>query len=114
MTRRCRAWSSRASGRCCFGVFVLSAVAFLYFVLPKLTGGTSESIHGLGDGKPGWLVVALAASRCLSFCGYVLLFRTVFVRGKSRIDWRASYEITMAGRGGDAPVRGGRRRRRSR
>ena len=35
---------------------------------------------------------------CLSFVGYVLLFRTVFVRGgDARIDWRASYEITMAG-----------------
>src|SRR5207248_6377090 len=33
----------------------------------------------------------------LSFGGYVVLFRAVFVRGKSRIDWRESYEITMAG-----------------
>jgi uncharacterized protein (TIRG00374 family) len=27
----------------------------------------------------------------------VILFRTVFVRGESRIDWRESYQITMAG-----------------
>ena len=27
----------------------------------------------------------------------MILFRTVFVRGKTRIGWRASYEITMAG-----------------
>jgi uncharacterized protein (TIRG00374 family) len=78
-----------------FGVFVLSAVAFLYLVLPKLKGG-SKSIQGLGDGEPIWLVVALALE-CVSFLGYVLLFRTVFVRGTSRIDVRASYEITMAG-----------------
>ena len=32
-----------------------------------------------------------------SFCGYIALFRVVFVRGDSRIDWRASYQITMAG-----------------
>jgi putative heme transporter len=78
-----------------FGLFVVSAVAFLYVVLPKLTGG-SKSIHNLGHGKPGWLVVALLLE-CLSFCGYVLLFRTVLVRGRTRIGWRASYEITMAG-----------------
>ena len=33
----------------------------------------------------------------LSFAGYVWLFRTVFVRGDTRIDWRESYQITMAG-----------------
>ena len=27
----------------------------------------------------------------------MVLFRTVFVRGETRIGWRASYEITMAG-----------------
>jgi uncharacterized protein (TIRG00374 family) len=79
-----------------FGVFVLSAIAFLYFVLPTISGGTSKSIHNLGDGTPGWLVLAFAFE-CLSFGGYVILFRTVFVRGKTRIGWRASYEITMAG-----------------
>jgi len=78
-----------------FGIFVLSALAFLYFVLPKLRGG-SESIKGLGDGKPGWLVVALFLE-FLSFMGYVFLFRTVFVRGETRLGWRASYEITLAG-----------------
>jgi putative heme transporter len=79
-----------------FGVFVLSAIAFLYFVLPTISGGTSESIHNLGYGKPAWLVLALVFEG-LSFGGYVLLFRTVFIRGKTRIGWRASYEITMAG-----------------
>jgi uncharacterized protein (TIRG00374 family) len=79
-----------------FGVFVLSALAFLYFVLPRIKGG-SESIKGLSDGKPEWLVVALLME-CASFVGYVILFRTVFVRDdKTRIGWPASYEITMAG-----------------
>ena len=32
----------------------------------------------------------------LSFGGYVVLFRTVFVRGRPRIDRRESYQITMA------------------
>ena len=32
-----------------------------------------------------------------SFFGYVVLFRAVFARGRSRINWRESYQITMAG-----------------
>ena len=32
-----------------------------------------------------------------SVWGYIMLFRGVFARGVPRIDWRASYEITMAG-----------------
>jgi uncharacterized protein (TIRG00374 family) len=79
-----------------FGLFVLSAIAFLYYVLPKLTG-LSETWQRLGDGNPIWLVVALLLE-CLSFVGYVILFRTVFVRDdREQIGWRASYEITMAG-----------------
>ena len=78
------------------GVFVASVVAFLYFVLPKLTG-LGKTWDRLGQGSPGWLAVA-AAFEILSFAGYVALFRTVFVRSReTNIDWRASYEITMAG-----------------
>jgi uncharacterized protein (TIRG00374 family) len=78
-----------------FGLFVLSALAFLYFVLPKIAG-LSKTWDRLDDGDPWWLGVALGCE-VLSFAGYVLLFRTVFVRGESRIDMRASYQITMAG-----------------
>src|SRR3954470_181119 len=79
-----------------FGFFVLSALAFLYFLLPRITGlqGTWNRIN---HGDPFWLGVAILLE-CCSFLGYVLLFRTVFVRGQnSRIDWRESYQITMAG-----------------
>ncbi|MDP9346389.1 MAG: flippase-like domain-containing protein [Actinomycetota bacterium] len=78
-----------------FGLFVASAVAFLYFVLPKLAG-LGDTWHRLGQGDSTWLLVAFAFE-CLSFAGYVLVFRTVFVRAGSRIDFRASYQITMAG-----------------
>jgi uncharacterized protein (TIRG00374 family) len=78
-----------------FGVFVASAVAFLYFVLPKLTG-LHKTWNRLQDGQVGWLIAA-AAFEVLSFLCYVWLFRTVFIRGKTRIGWRESYEITMAG-----------------
>jgi uncharacterized membrane protein YbhN (UPF0104 family) len=77
-------------------LFVLSVLGFLYLVLPKLAG-LGHTWNRLGQGAPGWLAVA-AAFEMLSFAGYVALFRTVFVRTRqSRIDWRASYEITMAG-----------------
>jgi uncharacterized protein (TIRG00374 family) len=79
-----------------FGLFVLSAIAFLYYVLPKLAG-LSGTWHRLSEGDPIWLVVALVLE-CLSFAGYVFLFRTVFVRDEhEQIGWRASYQITMAG-----------------
>jgi uncharacterized protein (TIRG00374 family) len=78
-----------------FGLFILSALAFLYFVVPKVTG-LSDTWDRLNRGQPGWLAVA-ALLECCSFAGYVFLFRTVFIRGDTRIDWRESYQITMAG-----------------
>ncbi len=76
-------------------LFVVSVIAFLYFVLPKLVGfkGTWDRIQ---HGDPWWLGLAAVLEVC-SFGGYIVLFRAVFARGISRIDWRASYEITMSG-----------------
>jgi uncharacterized membrane protein YbhN (UPF0104 family) len=76
-------------------LFVVSTVAFLYFVLPKLLG-LRDTWSRIQHGDPLWLGVAALLEVC-SFGGYVLLFRGVFVRGRSRIGWRVSYEITMAG-----------------
>jgi uncharacterized protein (TIRG00374 family) len=76
-------------------VFVVSVVAFLYFVLPKLLG-LRDTWNRIQHGNGWWLALA-ALMEGFSFLGYVVLFRGVFVRGKSRIGWRASYEITMAG-----------------
>ena len=76
-------------------VFVISAVAFLYFVLPKLLG-LQETWNRITQGNLWWLALA-AVLEVFSFIGYVALFRAVFVRGESRIDWRESYQITMAG-----------------
>ncbi len=77
------------------GVFVVSTVAFLYFVLPKLLG-LRQTWDRIQHGNVWWLALALVFE-LLSFLGYIVLFRAVFVRGDSRIDWRESYEITMAG-----------------
>jgi uncharacterized protein (TIRG00374 family) len=78
-----------------FVVFVISSLAFLYFVLPKILG-LKETWNRLGQGDVWWLVIG-AVLEVLSFACYVALFRAVFVRGKSRIGWPESYEITMAG-----------------
>ncbi|MEO6858867.1 MAG: lysylphosphatidylglycerol synthase transmembrane domain-containing protein [Solirubrobacteraceae bacterium] len=76
-------------------VFVVSVAAFLYFVLPKLLG-LRDTWNRIQHGNAWWLALAAVLELC-SFLGYVALFRGVFVRGDSRIGWRASYEITMAG-----------------
>jgi uncharacterized membrane protein YbhN (UPF0104 family) len=79
--------------------FVVSAIAFLYFVLPQLAD-LEDTGRRVGEGDRTWLAGALAFS-ILSFGGYVMMFQGVFVRvgsdARSRIDWRASYQITMAG-----------------
>ncbi len=76
-------------------VFVVSVVAFLYFVLPKLLG-LRDTWSRIQHGNAWWLALA-AVLECFSFMGYVILFRGVFVRDDTRIDWRASYEISLAG-----------------
>ena len=76
-------------------VFVVGIVAFLYFGLPKLVG-FSASFKRLGEGNAWWLAGAALLEFC-SFCGYVALFRAVFVHRSSRIGWNASYQISLAG-----------------
>jgi putative heme transporter len=76
-------------------LFVISTAALLYFVLPKLLG-LQETWNRIQSGNAWWLALA-ALMEVFSFMGYIALFRAVFVRGRSQIDWRESYEITMAG-----------------
>jgi uncharacterized protein (TIRG00374 family) len=77
-----------------FGVFVVSIVAFLYFVLPKLLG-LKDTWNRIEHGNPWWFALA-ALLEALSFASYVALFRAVFVRDTPRIGWKESYQITMA------------------
>src|SRR5919201_1036010 len=76
---------------------VATAAAFAagWFLVPKL-GELGHTWTRVSSGSPGWLLLAVGLE-VLSFVGYVVLFRAVFVRGGSRIDWRESYQITMAG-----------------
>jgi uncharacterized protein (TIRG00374 family) len=75
-------------------VFVASVLAFLYFVLPKLLG-LHETWNRIQHGNVWWFGLAFVFELC-SFFGYIILFRGVFIRGHSRIDWSESYQITMA------------------
>src|SRR5437868_10515033 len=76
-------------------VFIVSVVAFLYLVLPKLLG-LRETWNRMEQGNVWWLGLGVLLE-VASFLSYVALFRAVFVRGESRIDWPESYQITMAG-----------------
>jgi putative heme transporter len=75
-------------------LFVVCSAAFLYFVLPKLLG-LRVTWNRLEQGNVWWLGLGAGLEVC-SFFGYVALFRGVFA-DVPRIDWSASYEITMAG-----------------
>ncbi len=88
-----------------FGLFVLTVVGFLYFVLPKLAG-VGTTLHHLENGNGWWIAIGVVLE-LLSFAGYVVLFRAVFVgrrahpprapRRPGPIGWNESYQITMAG-----------------
>src|SRR5271155_1873019 len=78
-----------------FALFILAGIAFLYFVLPKLAG-VSTAVHHIEHGDKWWIAVGVLLE-ALSFAGYIVLFRAVFVSGDSRIGWPESYQITMAG-----------------
>jgi uncharacterized membrane protein YbhN (UPF0104 family) len=78
-----------------FAVFVLSCVAFLYFVLPNIAG-FGKTVHRIEGGDRWWLAIGVVFE-LLSFAGYVVLFRAVFVTDDGTIGWRESYLITMAG-----------------
>ena len=91
-------YGARAMGarRAWLSILVVATVgAALYVGLPQLAG-LDETWGRLSNGDPLWLIAALGFE-VASYAGYVVLFRGVFARGGSRLGWRASYDITMAG-----------------
>ena len=78
-----------------FGLFALTALAFLYFVLPQL-GGVKHTLNRLNDGDAWWIAVAVALE-LLSMVSYIAIFQGVHVPPGSPITFRESYLITMAG-----------------
>jgi uncharacterized membrane protein YbhN (UPF0104 family) len=78
------------------GGFLLLALAALYFLLPQVTG-LQHTWQRIENGSPWWLGLGVIFTAGM-FGGYVAMFRGVFLQaGGTRLGWRASYEITMAG-----------------
>jgi uncharacterized protein (TIRG00374 family) len=75
-------------------LFIVAVSAFLYYGLPQLAD-LDNTWNRLRGGDVWWLGGAFIFTLC-SFGGYVALFQGVYVRHGSRIDLRASYQITMA------------------
>jgi uncharacterized membrane protein YbhN (UPF0104 family) len=71
-------------------------VAALFAFLPGHVDELREELRRMEAGDWRWLVFA-AVLECVSFAGYVVLFRSVFSDEQRQITWGESYQITMAG-----------------
>ena len=74
---------------------VILGFAAIYLLLPKLIG-LEDAIEKLGEGSWGWIAVAVGFN-VAAFGAYVALFRGVIGENLVNLDWRESYQITMAG-----------------
>jgi len=77
------------------GLFIAAAIVGMYFLVPKLAG-LNQTWGQLRRGNL-WLLAVAGGLEILSVASYAVLFRTVFSRGFSRLSWRASVEIPLAG-----------------
>jgi uncharacterized membrane protein YbhN (UPF0104 family) len=78
--------------------FLALCLVALYVLLPQVAG-LEETWGLIEDGNPYWIALGLVFT-IGSIGGYIALFRGVFLRKQSTvamIDWRESYQITMAG-----------------
>jgi uncharacterized protein (TIRG00374 family) len=76
-------------------LFVTFSIGFLYFVLPQL-GVVKHTLDQLNGGNMWWIGVA-ALLEVLAILSYFAIFHGVHVPPGSRITFRESYLITMAG-----------------
>jgi uncharacterized protein (TIRG00374 family) len=80
---------------------VLVVIAAIYFVLPEIAEA-GDALEKVEDADPIWVAVALGLN-VLSFAAYIALFagtvggRTAAPKVRRRLDWRASYQVTLAG-----------------
>lgn len=77
------------------GLFLVAAIVGMYFLVPKFAG-LNQTWGQLRQGNL-WLLAVAGGLEILSVACYAVLFRTVFSRGFSRLSWRASVEIPLAG-----------------
>jgi uncharacterized protein (TIRG00374 family) len=76
-------------------VIVVVLIGAIYVLVPKL-GGFEDAIGEIGDGSLGWIGVAIGFN-VAAFFAYVALFRGVVGEELLHLEWRESYQITMAG-----------------
>jgi uncharacterized protein (TIRG00374 family) len=74
--------------------FLAASLAALYFILPQLAG-LDDTWSRIEGGRPIWIFAALVLTFGM-FGGYTAMFRGIYAGVSPRIDWRASYLITMA------------------
>ena len=74
---------------------VIVLVAAIYIAVPKIAG-LEDAIALIGEASRWWIGVAVLAT-VVSFGAYVALFRGVVGHKTVELDWRESYQITMAG-----------------
>jgi len=74
---------------------VVLMFAAIYVLVPKLVG-LEDAIEKMGEGQWQWFAVAVGFN-VLAFGSYVALFRGVIGENLVHLDWRESYQITMAG-----------------
>jgi uncharacterized membrane protein YbhN (UPF0104 family) len=76
-------------------VLLGTVVVGIVLILPQVAG-FGQTLRRIQYGDKVWLGVGVLLE-AVSLFGYMAVFRSVFACHRSRIGWRASYEITMAG-----------------
>ncbi len=77
------------------GLVVVLMFAIIYVALPNVIG-LEDAVAKFGEGDWRWFAVAVGFN-VLAFAAYVALFRGVIGENLVHLDWRESYQITMAG-----------------
>lgn len=77
------------------GLAVLVLIAAIYFLLPELVG-VEDGLRKLDKADPAWIALACGFA-VLMFFSYVALFKGVVGEQLVDLNWRESYQITMAG-----------------
>jgi putative heme transporter len=74
---------------------VVAITVFVAAVLPQIAG-FGDTIKRIREGDKSWLALGVLFE-ALSIGSYIAVFRAVFSCEGVRIDWRESYQITLAG-----------------
>jgi uncharacterized protein (TIRG00374 family) len=83
-----------------FGLILVLGIVAVYVVFPKIAG-FDDSLKKMGDATWYWIVVAIGFN-VAAFGAYVALFKGILggsaeEKVQQRLDFKASYQITMAG-----------------